>query len=484
MRRITVFLVVLTAVAISAATARAAEWGMGFKERVVLAAIEIAPAGLRAMLPTDPAAVSAAVQETPTLTNNGKRDPEEHTAQVRQMLKKPNVDPQRLLAELAALATYAMDKTAPDASRIFFAAVAGSEDVGADRFDGYWCVVHFNQLLAIVRTVAEPTRSELEKEAPNAAKLASVKVADDLALLFDLYVNTAVSVWATLTKDAGIPFGEEPAAGLRIAPKIRNFQAGGVFRPTIGVDIGVLTARVVAEGKKSGALTDLNSTAAGGAKKSTDEFVFDDGATVSGAEAKQGAQQLASSDVHVDARGMDRNTGLDEDTKAALNKLGIDVGASSRRDFKGTRGGVQPGQIVKAGDFEIKLDNLSTVEVGARDQRQVYMQVPDAAVSGASAGQLNQKAVVAVISANIGAFKTCFERRLREIPDLAGRVFVQFTVGVDGQISKVSLLQNTTGDAPFADCLVRQVQRLRFPPPKGGDASFVFPFIFEQVYSN
>jgi TonB family protein len=112
------------------------------------------------------------------------------------------------------------------------------------------------------------------------------------------------------------------------------------------------------------------------------------------------------------------------------------------------------------------------------------MQVPDSAMgSTGSAGVLNQKAVVAVISANVGAFKTCFERRLREKPDLSGRVFVQFTIGVDGAVTDVKLVENTTNDGPFAECIQRQVQRLRFPPPKGGEVVFVFPFIFEQAYS-
>jgi len=98
-------------------------------------------------------------------------------------------------------------------------------------------------------------------------------------------------------------------------------------------------------------------------------------------------------------------------------------------------------------------------------------------------GHLNQKVVAAVIEANVGGIKSCFERRLREVPDLSGRVFVEFTIAADGTIASVQVLENTTGDATLGDCLSRQVERLRFPPPEGGDVTFVFPFIFEQAYS-
>ncbi len=484
MRRL-IFIVGALAAVVAAAVAAAwaANWELAFKERVTLAALDIAPPGLRARLPRDPAVVHAALLEAATLTRNGKRDPEEHLAQVRQMLKKPDAPPERLLAELAALATYFMDKTAPEAVRSFFVAVDGSDEIGADRFDGYYYVAHFAPFIEVVKSVVGPTRDSLGKEAGGAGATGSTKTADSVAQMFDLYVNATVDLWASLAKDAEIPFGEMPAAGLRSAPKSGSLvNSGGIFRPTIGLDTGVLTRQMFAEGQKSGALTKLDVGAAGGAKKTSDEFVFDD-VSVSGDEAKRKASQLANSDVTVDSRGMDRMSALDDETRAALNKMGIDVGAQ-RGEFKGTRGGVQPGQVVKAGDIEIKLNNLSTVEIAGRDKRQVYMQLPDVAGSTAgSTGVLNQKAVVAVIGANIGAFKNCFERRLRDIPDLAGRVFVQFTIGVDGAVGDVKLLENTTNDRPFADCLVSHVERLRFPPPKGGEVTFVFPFIFEQAYA-
>ena len=110
------------------------------------------------------------------------------------------------------------------------------------------------------------------------------------------------------------------------------------------------------------------------------------------------------------------------------------------------------------------------------------MQLTDSALGvGAGGGTLNQKVVAAVIQANVGGFKTCFERRLREVPDLAGRVFIEFTIDADGQVSHVKIAENTTDDDVFAQCLIRQVKRLRFPPPSGGEVTFIFPFIFEQA---
>ncbi len=170
-----------------------------------------------------------------------------------------------------------------------------------------------------------------------------------------------------------------------------------------------------------------------------DEMVFDEGLNISGDEAKQTASQLKNSNVQVDSGGVDRMKNLDPETLAALYRLGIDV-KSARPPYKGTRGGVKPGETVKVGDLDFKIDGLSSVEIGSRDQKAVYMQVPDAALGAeGSSGRLDQKVVATVIGANIGAFKTCFERRLREIPDLSGRVFVQFTIKTDGLRSYLGL---------------------------------------------
>jgi len=297
-----------------------------------------------------------------------------------------------------------------------------------------------------------PVLMRLEDSKPETAAAKA-----DLAALFGLYVNATVDLWTSLAKDAGkdLGAGQPPAAAAEVDPLTRDW---------------------VNQARQTGDLEDL--VTGGG-----DEMVFDEGLNISGDEAKQTASQLQNSNVQVDSGGVDRMKNLDPETLAALDRLGIDV-KSARPPYKGTRGGVKPGETVKVGDLDFKIDGLSSVEIGSRDQKAVYMQVPDAALGAeGSSGRLDQKVVATVLGANIGAFKTCFERRLREIPDLSGRVFVQFTIKTDGSVADVKVLQNTSDDQQFADCIMRQVQRLRFPPPKGGEVIFVFPFIFEQAYS-
>jgi TonB family protein len=473
-------LALLLAAVTLVARAPAATTEPDFNGRIVAATIQLLPAGLRDKLPTDPAAILAAIQDAAVYTKGGKRDLAEHVVQVKRLLTSPEVTPARLLAELSALTSYYTDRQAIELPRAFWREIDHSPAVGVAQFDGYHCVADFGPWARLVKTVGEPAWKEIEGQGSVGLQSASTEIGDKLTQLFDLYVNANVDLWTTVAQEAGLALGKTAETGARVEPPTESWS-GGLLRPTEKLDTAVLTRQHVSRAKEAGCLRDWPAPAQ--TKAPGEEIVFDEGLSISGADAQKSATQLASSGVTVDSRGVDRLAGLDAEALAALEKLGIDV-RSTRAEFKGTRGGVQPGEIVKAGDLEVRLDHISSIEIGERSQKPVYMQLPDSAIgSGTPGGFLNQKVVAAVISANVGGFKTCFERRLRDVPDLAGRVFVQFTINADGAVKEVNLLENTSNDQPFAECIVRQVNRLHFPPPKGGEVSFVFPFIFEQAYS-
>jgi TonB family protein len=446
----------------------AADWSLDFQTRVVEATVSLLPAGLKAKLPADQADIRAAVQRAAQGSNKLS------AAADRAKTALAGGDPAAALDAVAGLTLTFVNDTAPRADAGFFARVDRSPEIRVVFFDGYHRVLNVK---AAGKKFA-PVAGEAG-EAAVAAVAAELSAGDDLARLFNLYVNFGVDLAVTAALDAGLDMGQGSGAGVRLSPPLNEADDG--FRPGMDLD------------PAAGLKPTLDAAVADGVLKpetfvvavdpaGDEDFVFDEGITVTGDEAQHTADQLANSDVHVDSRGVDRMKGLDEDALRSLAGIGVDV-KKTRRAFRGTRGGVQPGQTVSVGSVDFQFDEMSTVAIESREERTVFMQITDSAMAtGDSAGHLNQKVVAAVIGANVGGIKACFERRLREIPDLSGRVFVEFTIAVDGSVKDVKLIENTSGDAVFAECLARQVQRFRFPPPQGGEVAFVFPFIFEQSY--
>lgn len=69
--------------------------------------------------------------------------------------------------------------------------------------------------------------------------------------------------------------------------------------------------------------------------------------------------------------------------------------------------------------------------------------------------------VAASVKRYYGQVKTCYERRLKEIPSLAGRVEVEFVVD-GGRASDFLVLENSTRDQELEDCILHSMQYWQF----------------------
>jgi hypothetical protein len=473
MLRRTAIALLLVGLALST-SAQAGGWGAEFKVCIVDAVLQLLPTGVQSRLPKDAEAIRQAVKEAEAL---GGRDPAEHFAAVSKLLRDPNADPAHVLAELVTLSMYYIDKTAPSAPDEFFELVDHGNAVSRVRLDGSHQVKNYPAFIALIEKNTAAAMQDISARVACRLDGCDLNVADNVASLYNLLVNVTVDVWTTAALNAGIKLGTGQALGTEVHPRMA-MPMEEVYRPS-GADVVVLLVELQRQAVAQGIESELTVPTAGGAGD-VDELVVEDGVTITGDEVRQSADQLAGSNMRVEA-DVRQFEGVDEQTLAALRELGIDVNAR-RQPFHGTRGGVQPGQVIRVGDVDFNVGRLSTVELGSREQRQVLMQFSDEAMGiGATGGHLSQKVVAGVIQANVGAFRSCFERRLRDAPNLAGRVFIKFTIGADGAVSKAEIVQNTTGDAVFADCLIRSMMRLRFPKPQGGEVEFLFPFIFEQT---
>ncbi len=79
----------------------------------------------------------------------------------------------------------------------------------------------------------------------------------------------------------------------------------------------------------------------------------------------------------------------------------------------------------------------------------------------------------------LGRVRQCYERELRNQPNLAGKVSVGFVIaGGTGTVSDVFVESNTTGSADLGRCIKKVVQRIRFnPPPEDEVEVFGYPFV-------
>lgn len=97
----------------------------------------------------------------------------------------------------------------------------------------------------------------------------------------------------------------------------------------------------------------------------------------------------------------------------------------------------------------------------------------------ASAPVFAEAHVSRAIQARISTIRQCYERRRRNIPDLAGKVTVEFTVELSGGVANARATENTTRDDGVASCIVGTVSRLRFDPAPVREAvTLNYPFVF------
>ena len=97
-------------------------------------------------------------------------------------------------------------------------------------------------------------------------------------------------------------------------------------------------------------------------------------------------------------------------------------------------------------------------------------------------GGLLQEAVRRTIRLSIHPIRTCYQRRLPSMPDLAGGVTARFAVGPDGSVAGASIASSTLSDDAVESCILDVIRGIRFPPPAGGGTVLVlYPFAFSST---
>lgn len=119
---------------------------------------------------------------------------------------------------------------------------------------------------------------------------------------------------------------------------------------------------------------------------------------------------------------------------------------------------------------------LGELDLGGRGKGESVV-VPGRTVSQ---GCLASDVVGRVLGRVVSQAKYCYEKELARAPSLEGKVTTRFVIGAAGTVESVTVTESTLASAEVEACLVRVVQRLRFPPCEGGGiAEVTYPWIFK-----
>jgi TonB family protein len=83
-----------------------------------------------------------------------------------------------------------------------------------------------------------------------------------------------------------------------------------------------------------------------------------------------------------------------------------------------------------------------------------------------------------VVRMRAAAIRACYEQSLQVDEGLAGKVSVRWTIGGDGRVDGVSVLESTIGSAAVERCVLAAIRGMRFDPPTEGVCVVAWPFVF------
>ncbi len=92
----------------------------------------------------------------------------------------------------------------------------------------------------------------------------------------------------------------------------------------------------------------------------------------------------------------------------------------------------------------------------------------------------NKASVKDTIRRYAGQLQYCYEARLRQVPNLNGRVEIGWSV-YGGKVEGVYVVSNSTHDTELADCIQKKLRNWQFSEDIEGDLSW--PFVFREMES-
>ncbi|MBX3230385.1 MAG: AgmX/PglI C-terminal domain-containing protein [Labilithrix sp.] len=98
--------------------------------------------------------------------------------------------------------------------------------------------------------------------------------------------------------------------------------------------------------------------------------------------------------------------------------------------------------------------------------------------SAAAKGGLSPERIKQVVMQHLGAVRACYETEAQRNPGLKGGVTVEWQIDPSGAVTRASVASTTLNNPRVEGCVVRQVQRWKFPASDSPTTVAGFPFKF------
>lgn len=221
----------------------------------------------------------------------------------------------------------------------------------------------------------------------------------------------------------------------------------------------------------------LGTGTGGGGGRSADAVVDADPAPSSGArtplsERSVLAQRLGSLGEHTRGEVVNpwsRGGGALAEKMAALE-------GSAEVSAFGSRRGTLPGP----GDRVVVVDAVDLDDAVTLDKRPIVPVTPTLTMQEPELEDAALTGIGRVVQRYGGQLRHCFEKRLKEVPSLAGRVSLELVVSGEA-VEEAVVVTNTTHDDAFAACIEARAARWKLVGVADGVARI--PYVFEAVTS-
>jgi TonB family protein len=148
-------------------------------------------------------------------------------------------------------------------------------------------------------------------------------------------------------------------------------------------------------------------------------------------------------------------------------------------------------KLVKSKDVEVShKENIDDLIAGIKTAKtaelakkgDIVISRPQSIEGAASSNAKRDIAAInEIVSTHKVSIRMSYERYLKRAPDLAGKITIRFTIDSGGNVSKIDIVENTTGNKDLEDEIVRKVGMWKFESINEGDVTVTYPFIFQPA---
>ena len=99
-------------------------------------------------------------------------------------------------------------------------------------------------------------------------------------------------------------------------------------------------------------------------------------------------------------------------------------------------------------------------------------------ISLSGEGNVTQSLIEKALAKHLDKLRFCYEKALLSDASLGGNILMQWTITSVGSALNIRTLRTAIPSAPMQSCVSREISKIQFPKPSGGDVIVKFPFSF------